>query len=660
MSKTVPTVILELNEQLIQHSIAYYVNDAPTIPDYDYDLMFEELKEWEERNPDIEVPNSIAKVVGGFVRGDLPEIPHTIPMLSLTDIFEDAGLVKFHKEMGNDTEYCCEAKMDGLATSLLYVDGELVQASTRGDGMMGEDVTANAKAIASIPNKIVAKNLPKNLIIRGEVFMSRRSFERNNRVLREAGKVPFVNPRNAAAGAYRNKDSRVTFERGLDFQPYGIIESLSDESLPTKQSEILKLLTQWGFTPNHYMEVATSVDDIRSIYDKFISVRDDLPFDIDGLVVKVNDLTRHDDIGYKHRAPKWAIAYKFPAMEMSTTITAVDFQVSRTGTLTPVARLEPVFIAGVTVTNATLHNVDEIKRLNIGVGDRVIVRRAGDVVPQIVGVISHSDGPRIEMPEECPVCSSPVAREEGIVAIRCTGGEDCPPQLVQSIVHFVSRGCMDIDDIADESIEQLIGAGLLRNELDLYRLQYEDLVKLEGWGDVKAKRLLSNIEKAKFTTYPKFLRSIDITGLGDSKCVLIADQYPNIEDLMIAKEIDLVKIKDIGPKLAKNIARFFWHGGDKLVNKLISLGVHWNPHQPPKEAEESWVKGKTFCITGSFEKANRKALQTTIKEMGGKVTGSVSKKTDFLIAGDGAGGKLDDATKLGIKILGEEDIKDLI
>lgn len=654
--------IAALDGQLRDWSREYYVNDNPSVPDIEYDKRFQELVNLEKQYPQYASKTSITQVVGFKPASSFETIEHTYPMLSLDNIFSEDELRKFIALVGETEELICEPKYDGLAISLEYKDNILRLGATRGDGKEGEDITNNVKSIIDIPHCIDIDDkyeVMDIVTIRGEGLMPKRSFDRNNRERIAAGKDPYINPRNAAAGALRNKDVNKVFKLGLTFRPYSLegIGGLDDGS----QMNNLLMLGPLGFRNDIHIEPVRGFDHVMEKYNELLAMRDDLPYDIDGMVIKVNSEARQEELGYIARAPKWATAFKFPAQEVSTTVNGVDFQVSRTGTLTPVARIEPVFVGGVTVSNATLHNVDEVARLDISIGDDIIVRRAGDVVPQIVRVVNRNGGAKIVTPTKCPECGSKVAQDEDVAAIYCTGGIKCYPQLQLGLAHFVKRECMNIDDIAEERIALLLDKEYIKDPSDLYDLTEEMLLKIDGFKTKTARKLVGNIAKSKVVSLPKFIRALDIRDVGTSLSTQLADTYLSLDELRSKSRAELMDLPKVGPKTATVIFDYFNDvDNSDYIDKLFSKGITIKPHNKPVVNTDTWVNGKNFVITGSFATINRKDLTKTIKSLGGKVSGSVTGKTDYLFCGTNAGTKLAAAKALSnVTIYMEADVAKL-
>jgi DNA ligase (NAD+) len=663
-SPSVKKRVQELRETIDAHNRRYYVLDEPSITDAEYDRLLAELRELEEAHPELITLYSPTQRVGAPPRSDLPAVRHAVPMLSIlteTDTTEAAVLVfdariRKELELGPDdppVQYCGEVKFDGLAINLRYEDGVLVQAATRGNGEVGEDVTPNVRTIRSIPLQL--KTDAKVLEVRGEVLMLRADFERLNDQQRAAGDKVFVNPRNAAAGILRQLDSRITAQRPLSFFAYGIGEVLGVEFGPTHHA-LLDGLAELGFPVFAQRVAATGPEPLMAFYREVGEQRDGLPFDIDGVVYKVDSLARQRQLGFRSREPRWAVAHKYPAQEMSTVLLDVEFQVGRTGAITPVARLQPVFVGGVTVSNATLHNADEVERLGVKIGDTVIVRRAGDVIPQIVQVVPDkrpADARAIAFPAACPVCGSPVERIEGEARTFCTGGLVCAAQLKESVLHFKHRRAMDIEGLGDKLAEQLVDQKLVASVADLYKLDLDTLCGLERMATKSAQNLLDALERSKTTTLPRFLFALGIPDVGEATALALANYFGDLDTIMDADLEKLQRVPDVGPVVAEHVVDFFATERNREVIRLLrESGVQW-PAIAPRARDELPLAGKIFVLTGSLEVLTRDQAKERLQFLGAKVSGSVSKKTDYVVAGPGAGSKLTAAQELGIEILDE-------
>lgn len=662
--------IEQLREEIRHHDYRYYVKDDPEIPDAEYDRLMEELKHLEKKHPDLITDDSPTQRVGGKPLDKFNEVKHALPMLSLGNAFDESDVEDFDRrareklEVDGALAYFCEPKLDGLAISLRYEDGLLVQAATRGDGQTGEDVTSNARTIQSIPLKLIGKDWPSVLEVRGEVFMSRDGFEQLNERAREKGDKTFVNPRNAAAGSLRQLDPKITAERPLEIYCYGIGET-SGDPFAQRHSEILDKLKSWGLRINPESRKVQGVKGCLDYYRDMQERRDKLGYDIDGVVFKVDRLDQQRELGFVARAPRWAIAHKFPAQEETTRLNDVDFQVGRTGALTPVARLEPVFVGGVTVSNATLHNMDEIERLDVKIGDTVIVRRAGDVIPEIVKVVMQrrpQDAKSIRLPKTCPVCGSDIVREEGEAVARCTGGLVCAAQRKEALKHFASRKALDIEGLGDKLMEQLVEADLVHSPAEIFELENhrDDLVEWEGFGQKSVDKLLASIDASKKTTLPRFLFALGIRDVGESTALQLAQHFGTLGKIMSADAARLQEVPDIGPKVAQRIVDFFGeeHNRD-VIQALRENGVHWEDMEGVSDGPKP-LEGRTIVLTGTLSSMTRDEAKSKLQALGAKVTGSVSKKTDYLVAGEDAGSKLDKAQDLGVEILDEDGLGKLL
>ncbi|RYV02793.1 DNA ligase [Shewanella sp. OPT22] len=658
--------IAELTETLNQHNINYYVDDAPTIPDAEYDRLINTLKELEKDHPELIKPDSPTQRVGGFPLDKFEQVTHLKPMLSLDNAFGQQDMEAFNKRNSDKVgkiEYCCEPKLDGLAVSILYRNGLLERAATRGDGSVGEDITENVKTIRSIPLRLRGE-FPELVEVRGEAFMPRKAFNDLNEAAKTTGDKVFVNPRNAAAGSLRQLDSRITAKRNLDFYAYslGVVEPANWPLAETHHDQ-LQQLKSWGLPVSSEVKVCNDVDSVEDYYKNIIDIRDDLAFEIDGVVVKTNSIEQQNQLGFVAKAPRWAIAYKFPAQEEMTLLEGVDFQVGRTGALTPVARLKPIFVGGVTVSNATLHNADEIERLGVKLGDTVIVRRAGDVIPQVAAVVTEKrpdDAINIEFPLTCPICESQVERVEGEAVARCTGGLFCEAQRKEAIKHFASRKAMDIDGMGDKVVEQLIDKELIKTPADLFGLSASAITMLDRMGMKSATNLVNALQAAKQTTLAKFLYSLGIREVGEATAANLASHFKELDNVRKADIDSLIEVEDVGNIVAHHIVRFFAqvHNND-VVDALIEAGIHWSKIEKVAD-EEQTLKGQTWVLTGSLTQLSRSDAKAKLQYLGAKVAGSVSKKTDCVVAGDAAGSKLVKAQELGIKVIDEDALMEVI
>ena len=653
-----------LRHDLRRYEYEYHVLDNPTIPDAEYDRLFHQLKALEAAHPELITADSPTQRVGAKPLSGFAQIRHEIPMLSLDNAFSDEEFYAFVKRIEDrlirlpePLTFCCEPKLDGLAVSILYVNGVLTQAATRGDGTTGEDITANIRTIRNIPLQLLMDNPPARLEVRGEVFMPHAGFERLNQLALEKGEKTFANPRNAAAGSLRQLDPKITSKRPLVLNAYsiGIAEGVD---LPNTHYDRLQWLKSIGIPVNPEIRLCNGTDEVLDFYRDIQNKRSSLGYDIDGTVLKINDIALQEKLGFISKAPRWAIAYKFPAQEELTRLNDVEFQVGRTGAITPVAKLEPVFVAGVTVSNATLHNGDEIERLDIGIGDTVVIRRAGDVIPQIIGVLHDrrpADARPIVFPETCPVCDSAIVRIEGEAVARCTGGLFCAAQRKEALKHFVSRKAMDIDGVGGKLIEQLVDRELVHTPADLFKLDLTTLTRLERMGTKSAENALASLEKAKNTTLARFIFALGIREVGEATALNLANHFKTLEALQNADLEALQQVPDVGEVVANRILAF-WHEPHNVavVNDLIAQGVHWETVKT-KEVTENRFKGKTVVLTGTLTQMGRNEAKALLQDMGAKVSGSVSAKTDFVIAGDAAGSKLTKAQELGVTVLTEEE-----
>ena len=664
----------------------YYVQDAPTVPDAEYDRAYRELQALEAAHPGLITPDSPTQRVIGAVMDGLAPVRHAVPMLSIhteTDT-EASGAQAFdarvRRELGlSDAdpaiEYVAEPKFDGLAMSLRYENGRLVQAATRGDGEVGEDVTHNVRTIRQIPLTL-PEGVPPLLEVRGEVYMRRADFDALNERQREQGGKTFVNPRNAAAGAVRQLDSGITAQRPLSFFAYGLgAITPPAEGGPVFRThyEMLQTLKSWGFPVAAQVQIAVGASELVAFHQQVGASRDALPYDIDGVVYKVNSLQLQRDLGFKTREPRWAVAHKYPAQEMATRIEGIDVQVGRTGKLTPVARLAPVFVGGVTVTNATLHNLFEIRKKGVRVGDQVIVRRAGDVIPEVVGVmppegaglaLGRSGGiavpghrtvyvPNFKMPKTCPVCGSDVVREKGEANHRCTGGLFCAAQRKEAILHFAARRAMDIEGLGDKLVDQLVDANVIRTLPDLYRLGLTSLIALERMAEKSAQNVLAALEKSKQTTLPRFLFGLGLRHVGEATAKDLARHFGTLDAIMDASVEQLLQVPDVGPVVARSLHTFFQQPHNReVVEQLRACGVTW-PEGAPAERAPQVLAGKTVVLTGTLPTLSRDAAKDMLEAAGAKVAGSVSKKTHYVVAGEEAGSKLAKAQELGVPVLDE-------
>ncbi|OQX10637.1 MAG: DNA ligase (NAD(+)) LigA [Thiothrix lacustris] len=661
------TQLEKLRQQLRYHNHLYYVLDDPQIPDVEYDRLFRELQALETAHPELITPDSPTQRVGAAPLTEFGEIKHAIPMLSLGNVFSDEELLAFDKRIHDrlksdaETEFVAEPKLDGLAISILYENGVFTRAATRGDGETGEDVTHNVRTIASVPLRLLGEGYPTVLEVRGEIYMPKAGFEAFNAKMRALGEKTFVNPRNAAAGSLRQLDPRLTAQRPLDIFCYAVGQ-VEGGTVPDTHFAILQQFRAWGLRVCPDIRIVQGAQGCLDYFREIGTRRNSLPYDIDGVVYKVNSIATQQELGFISRAPRWAIAHKFPAQEEITELEGVDFQVGRTGALTPVARLKPVFVGGVTVSNATLHNMDEIERKDVRIGDFVIVRRAGDVIPEVASVILErrpAGAASIVMPTHCPVCGSEVQRPEGEAVARCSGGLYCPAQVKEAIKHFASRKALNIDGLGDKMVEQLFDAGLIRHVDDLYSLDVEAVAALERMGKKSAENLITALESSKSTTLERFIYALGIRNAGEGTAKGLARYFGSLEAIQAANEETLKLVPDIGVIVAANVAQFFAEAHNRdTIQHLRDLGVHW-PNYEAKPAEALPLAGKTYVITGTLSRA-REDIKADLEALGAKVSGSVSKKTTALIAGENAGSKLTKAQELGVEILGEDTLSVLL
>lgn len=657
-----------LRIEINQHNYRYYVLDDPSVPDAEYDRLLRRLQILETENPQLVSPDSPTQRVGARPLSAFEEVAHEVPMLSLDNAFDADEMRDFERRIKDrlksdqSVEFACEPKLDGIAVSLLYEDGLLVRGATRGDGQTGENITQNLRTIPSIPLKLMHFDWPRHLEVRGEVYMPKAGFDALNRQAQLKGEKTFVNPRNAAAGSLRQLDSRVTASRPLEMCCYsvGLVEG---GELPSVHSDVLKQLHAWGFRINDQMAVVQGVEPCIAYYRNLQQLRDTLHYEIDGIVFKVNDLDLQQQLGFVSRAPRWAIAYKFPAQEEMTRLLDVEFQVGRTGAVTPVARLEPVFVGGVTVSNATLHNSDEIERLGVRCGDTVIVRRAGDVIPQVVQVVLDKRPEKtqpIAFPTNCPVCGSQVFRSEDEAVVRCTGGLYCSAQRKEAIKHFASRKAFDIEGLGDKLVEMLVDQQLINSVADLFHLEHASVSGLERMGDKSAQNLLDALQKSKQTTLARFIYALGVREVGEATALNLANHFAELGVLMAASEEELLEVEDVGPIVASHIVHFFQQShNQEIISALLDEGVQW-PAIEKKAVQEMPLAGQTWVLTGSLENVTRDQAKARLIALGAKVSGSVSAKTHCVVAGASAGSKLAKAETLGTDILDERAFLSLL
>jgi DNA ligase (NAD+) len=667
LPKSIMAEARQLRQELNEHNYSYYVLDAPSVTDQAYDRLFRRLQQLEQEYPELVSADSPTQRVGSEPASHFESVKHEVAMLSLDNAFDEEEMHAFDRRLRDKLDhqaplaYCAEPKLDGLAVSLLYVDGELRRAATRGDGRSGENITANARTIDSIPLRLIGDDLPARIEVRGEVYMELAGFAALNESQRENGGKVFANPRNAAAGSLRLLDSRITASRPLTFCSYGIglIEGAEIASGQYRQMQYLRTI---GFPISRQIELLDSIDDCLDYYARILQQRDDLAFDIDGVVFKLDDVQLQRQAGFVSRAPRWAIAYKFPAQEVMTRLLDVDFQVGRTGALTPVARLEPVAVGGVMVSNATLHNMDEIERKDVRIGDVVIVRRAGDVIPEVVGPVLQQrsgDLPRPKMPPRCPVCDSEVMQQPGQAAFRCIGGLVCAAQRKEAIKHYASRKAMDIEGLGDKLVEQMVEQDLIDSVADLYRLSLQQVAGLERMAEKSASNLLQALETGKKTTLSRFIYALGIREVGESTAESLAAYFGDLDQVMNADVDTLQQVEDVGPIVAENIRHFFDQKSNRaIVDQLIESGINW----PPIEAsqQQQTLAGKTYVISGTLDGYSRDQAASLLKARGARVSGSVSARTTGVITGENPGSKVAKAEALGVDILGQAEFEALL
>ena len=653
--------IADLTARLKRWGAAYFEIDTPLVPDADYDAAMMQLRALEADHPELQAPDSPTQRVGGAPLSAFETIAHRMPMLSLDNAFSESDLIEFHRRVverlsASEITYCCEPKLDGVAVSIVYESGLLTQAATRGDGVSGEDITANVRTIRNVPLMLSGDDISPYLEVRGEITIPRSGFEQMNARARLLGQKVFVNPRNAAAGSLRQLDSSVTAKRPLEFTAYSV--GVFDGSLPASHDATLRVLAEWGIPISEHMQTVAGIEACEVYYEQMAVKRDALPFDIDGIVFKVNLLEQQERLGFISRAPRWAVARKFPAQEVSTRLLGVDFQVGRTGAITPVARLEPVFVAGVTVSNATLHNIDEIERLSVAIGDIVVVRRAGDVIPQIVSVVrddtANDVGVRepIVFPSQCPACGAAVAREAGEAAIRCVGGVGCQAQLKGVVRHFASRKAMNIDGLGDKLIDQLVDEGLLTSVADLFRLTKDSVGALDRMGEKSSENLLLSVAAARETTLSKFIYALGIREVGEATARSLSEHFMTL-DAMLAASVDALEdVDDVGPVVAQHICAFAVDARNRVIlDELLAAGINWP--DVTLDAGDGPLAGTIWVVTGKLVAMSREEAESRLRALGAKTASSVSKKTTSVVAGPGAGSKRKRAESLAIPIMDE-------
>lgn len=668
-SSTVEQRMRELEQQLTRYNKEYYELDEPTIPDSEYDKLFRELQTLEANNPELKSQHSPTEKVGSKPLDAFTSVTHELPMLSLDNAFSSEEFSAFAERIQQRVDssvawaFCCEPKLDGLAVSILYENGQLVRAATRGDGYSGEDITANVKTIKNVPLQL-SDDAPERLEVRGEVFMMTDAFERFNDNARKRDEKVFANPRNAAAGSLRQLDSRITAKRPLHFYAYslGVVSEQDQEQLADSHYERLQQLSAWGLPINDEVKRVESVEACETYYQAMLEKRDRLRYEIDGIVYKVDSIRMQNELGFVARAPRWAIARKFPAQEQLTRITGVDFQVGRTGAITPVARLEPVSVGGVTVSNATLHNADEVARLGVMIGDTVSIRRAGDVIPQVVSVLESErpeDAQAIEFPSHCPVCDSEVERIEGEAVARCSGGLICAAQRKEAIKHFASRKAMDVDGLGDKLVEQLVDKDWVKSPADLYELKAPVVASLPRMGMKSAQNLVDAIANTRETTLPRFIYALGIREVGEATANNLARHFGTFEDVQKADLEALQEVDDVGQVVAKHIIAFFREPHNQEVVAKLREWISF-PEGKAVGPKSDELAGQTFVLTGTLTEMTRDEAKKALEALGAKVSGSVSKKTSAVFAGDNAGSKLAKAESLGVPVKTERDLINLI
>ena len=667
MANSVEDDILALRQAITGHNTHYYTNDAPVVTDAEYDKLIRELRELESNNPDLVTPDSPTQKVGGEVLDAFSKVTHEVPMLSLGNVFSGDELSEFIARLSSRLDstqeflFCAEPKLDGLAISLLYEQGVLVRAATRGDGTLGEDVTHNIKTIQNIPHLLTGDNMPETIEIRGEVVMPIAAFNDYNERAKKESTKGFVNPRNAAAGSLRQLDSSITAKRPLAFYSYGI-GLLKNGELPDSHYQRLNLLKKWGLPLSEEVKLVSGAEGCLDYYHTIVQKRNTLPYEIDGVVYKIDDIALQDQAGFISRAPRWATAHKFPAQEEQTVLLDVEFQVGRTGAITPVAHLKPVFVGGVTISRASLHNQDEIERLGIKMGDTVVVKRAADVIPQITRVLptDKTDCKEIIFPSLCPACQSTIEKTEGEAVARCSGGLFCPAQRKEAIQYFASRKALNIDGLGEKVVDLLVDEGLINHPADLFTLKAEDLIPLERMGEKKANNLIEALEKSKQTTLAKFLLSLGIREVGEATAKNLAEHFLTLEAIEQADEEKLLDVDDVGGIVAQHILFFFRQAHNKeVVDALIKVGIQW-PDIEAKEQQSLPLAGKTYVLTGTLHQIKRHDAKAALQALGAKVSGSVSSKTDCVVAGEAAGSKLTKAEELNIPIINEDELSALL
>lgn len=667
MRKTKPSTILikkidQLKKKINEHNYRYHILDEPSISDAHYDKLFRELEDLEKQYPELISNDSPTQRVGSTPLTSFQQVQHAIPMLSLENAFSEKEVFAFNKRIQErlhtekEIEYACEPKLDGVAVSLIYQNGQLIRAATRGDGTTGEDITLNIRTILSIPLQLRGSNYPTDLEVRGEVYIPKKAFQQLNDRLKQAGEKTFVNPRNAAAGSLRQLNPKITAQRSLAFFTHSVGQIKGGKLAPT-HTAILNQFKEWGLPRCPQTQTAKNILACLDYYHKIEQQRSKLPYDIDGVVYKVNSIELQQQLGFVSRAPRWALAHKFPAQEEFTQVLAIEFQVGRTGALTPVARLKPVFVGGATISNATLHNMDEVKRKDIRVGDTVIIRRAGDVIPEVVSVIIEKRPPNthlLKLPKHCPICGSNIVKTETESVARCSGALFCPAQRKEAIKHFASRKAMNIEGLGNKLVEQLVDKHLVKDVSDIYHLTPEQLAELEHLGEKSAQKLCNAILASKKTSLARFLYGLGIRDVGVRTALNLTQNFQDLKSIMQANEESLQNISDIGPIVAAHIKKFFSEPHNLAVIKnLLAAGISWANPISIKRKHLSLLSGKSFVLTGSLSELSREQATHRLQELGAKVSSSVSKKTDYLVVGKDPGSKLTHAQQFGLTILTE-------
>lgn len=668
-SNTLIKKIAELKKKINEHNYRYHILDEPLISDAHYDQLFRELEDLEKQHPELISDDSPTQRVGNTPLTSFQQVQHAVPMLSLENAFSDKEVFAFNKRIQErlhtekEIEYACEPKLDGVAVSLIYHKGRLMRAATRGDGTIGEDITLNIRTILSIPLQLRGSDYPTDLEVRGEVYIPKKAFQQLNDRLKEAGEKTFVNPRNAAAGSLRQLNPKMTAQRSLAFFTHSVGQ-IKDGRLAPTHTAILNQFKQWGLPRCPQTQTAKNILACLAYYHKIAQQRTTLPYDIDGVVYKVNSIPLQQQLGFVSRAPRWALAHKFPAQEEFTQVLAIEFQVGRTGALTPVARLQPVFVGGATISNATLHNMDEVKRKDIRVGDTVIIRRAGDVIPEVVSVIKGKRPPNthpLKLPKHCPICGSDILKIETESAARCSGALFCPAQRKEAIKHFASRKAMNIEGLGNKLVEQLVDNHLIKDVSGLYHLTPEQLANLEHLGEKSARKLCNAIHASKKTSLTRFLYGLGIRDVGITTALNLTQHFQDLKSIMQADEEALQSIPDIGPIVAAHIKKFVREPHNlEVIENLLAAGISWPNPTAMKPKHPSFLAEKSFVLTGSLSELSREQATHILQELGAKVSSNVSKKTDYLIVGKDPGSKLERAQALGITILTEKKFLELL